>query len=168
MSAAVAWRAGVVLAFLARPWSCAVALQREWRPADDPYASVDPHGFGLMWVFAGALLCLLPVLWLLLATPPGPAARDRRAERRRSVVVLLVIATPMLMQLLYLRLPLAASWPVWASSLLWAVAVASACLNTRVAGPSVHGAFARYPAISWGIVIAIGAAKLALLGLSLG
>lgn len=160
-----AWRAMVVLAYLARPWSAGVALDLEVRPPDNPYASVDPHGFGLGGLFLATLLGGAPVLWLMLQGPTKRAAGRR--SRAFAATVVLVIGTPMLLQLSYRALPFAALWPIVLSCLVWFALVAVSALAPGRSLPSVHVAHARHPQLSWSVVLTFAAAKLALLAATL-
>lgn len=156
-----AWRALVVLAYFARAWSAGVALDLEVRPLDNPYASVDPHGFGLGGLFLATLLGAVPVLWLMLQGPmERPAALRSRAF---ATTVVLVIGTPMLLQLSYRELPFAALWPIVLSCLVWFALVVGSALAAGHCLPSVHVAHARRPLVAWLVVLAFAAAKLALL-----
>lgn len=160
-AATVGVRLLIVLAYLARPWSCVEALGLEPRVADDPYARSDPHGFGLMGAMFSALVFIVPVLWLLLQRRPAAAGAVEPARVwRRSAAVLLVVGTPMLMQVPYFWLPLGYGWPVVASSAAWFVLVAALCFYGGQTLPSVHAAFDRSPRIAWGVVAVIAAAKL--------
>jgi hypothetical protein len=151
------WTVLVVAAYIARPWSCSIALQLERRPADHPYHSVDPHGFGVMGSMFSALLFAAPVLWLPLQRRPevmrAPAGTGLR------LATLVVIGTPMMFQIAYLWLPLAASWPAYAAVLCWFSCVALVCFGRSANMPSINGAYARAPYLAWTVVIAIGAAK---------
>ncbi|MFV0625329.1 hypothetical protein ACBY01_15135 [Sphingomonas sp. ac-8] len=155
----------VIAAYLARPWSCMAALQLEVRPPDNPYGSVDPHGFGVLGAMITALVLIGPVLWLLLQRRPDDVAK--MVPARRVVAVMLVVATPMLLQLTYLRMPLAWCWPVIVTSGIWAAVALALCLRTAPGALSVHGAFDRFPRIAWSLVAAIGLGKIALLGSAL-
>lgn len=155
------WRAAIIAAYAARPLSCAAVLQLEPRDLADPYASIDPHGFGVLGAFFVALLFALPVLWIALQQRRAVAASSPPVLR--STAVLLVLGSPMILQLTYFSAPLAWSWPIFAASALWFVAVASACLNRTATGPSIHGAFDRNPRAAWAVVGLIAAAKLAIL-----
>lgn len=159
------WRGAIIAAYVARPLSCAVVLRLEPRDPADPYASIDPHGFGVLGAIGVALLFAIPALWLTLQRRPAPGP-PTRADGWRTAAVLLVLGTPMLLQLTYAGAPLAWSWPVYAASLLWVGALASACFNRGVTGPSVHGAFDRNPRAAWAVVATIAAAKLAVLPLA--
>lgn len=154
-----------VAAYLSRPWSCMAALQLEVRPPDDPYHSVDPHGFGVLGAMVIALAMMGPVLWLLLQRRPWDVAS--KGSIGRMVVVMLAIATPMLLQITYLNMPLEWCWPVIVTSAVWAVVVLALCLRTTAGSLSAHGAFDRHPRAAWALVTAIGLSKVAVFTLAI-
>ncbi|MES3153972.1 hypothetical protein [Sphingomonas faeni] len=154
-----------VAAYLARPWSCMAALQLEVTPPGDPYHSIDPHGFGVLGAMVIALLMMAPVLWLLLQRrPPDVAPRVRMG---RTTAVMLVIATPMVLQITYLNMPLEWCWPVIATSAVWAGVVLTLCLRTAPGSLSVHAAFDRFPRTAWTFVTMIGVGKVAIIALAI-
>ncbi len=153
-------------AYVARPWSCVAALQLEERPPDHPYHSVDPHGFGMMGAILVALVMMGPVLWLLLQRRPAGVAPT--APPGRVAVLMVAVATPMLLQLSYLSLPLRWCWPVVAACALWAAVVLWLCLRTAPGSRSAHGAFDRFPRTAWALVGTIGVGKVALMVMALG
>lgn len=154
-----------VTAYLARPWSCMATLQLEVPPPDDPYHSVDPHGFGVLGAIVIALLLMGPVLWLLLQRRPVDVAPGRPFGRMAAVMV--AIATPMLLQITYLDLPFAWCWPIVVTSIAWAVVVLVLCLRTGAGALSAHGAFDRFPVAAWALVAAIGLGKVGLFVLAI-
>ena len=154
-----------VAAYLARPWSCMAALQLEVRPPGDPYHSIDPHGFGVLGAMVIALLMMGPVLWLLLQRRPPDVAP--KVRMRRMAAVMLVIATPMVLQITYLNMPLAWCWPVIATSAVWAAVVLTLCLRTTPRSLSAHAAFDRFPRTTWTLVTVIGLCKVAIIALAI-
>ncbi len=158
------WHIVVVLAYLARPVSCIVAFNSVPVPIDDPYHTVDPHGFGLLFAVASTLVLAVPIHWLLLS---GHGEIDAAIQARRTrhhiaaaIAVVAIVGTPMFTQYAYFRgLPLAYGWPILLSSLTWFTVVAyMSFAPARPGRPSIHHAFARLPYLAWGIVLAIGLA----------
>lgn len=163
-SSILIWLA-TVTAYMARPWSCAESLRREVRPPDNPYHSIDPHSFGVLGAMIVALALSVPVLWLLLHRRPTDVTPGGRGWR--IVATIVSIATPMILQLPYLALPVEWSWPSIAASSIWAVVVIVLCLRTAPGTISAHGAFDRFPRVAWMVVGAIGLGKLAIAGFML-
>ena len=161
--ASPAVRVATVLAYFARPWSCLEALSLEVRPPGQPNHSVDPHGFGALGAVLAALIFAFPVLWLLLRRwPEGRVpATPRPVRLARAAAVVAVLGSPMLMQLSYRSLPLAAAWPIYTVSIGWAVLVAALCLGGGRTVPGAQPAFDGHPRLAWGVVALIAAAKLA-------
>jgi len=167
----VAWLLLLFGLYAGRFFSCVSALNREVRPADQPYNSVDPHGFLLVGAFFAALILLLPTCWLLFGgwTGPGysPAATRRRTQILRAAAVLAIIGTPTLPQAFYLgALPFAATWPIAMSSAAWFAAVAVAMLHQSPRLPSAQRAFSEHPVLAWGAVLVTGVPAVAMLVLS--
>ncbi|MDJ0278668.1 hypothetical protein QLH51_17890 [Sphingomonas sp. 2R-10] len=146
-----------IVAYLARPWSCLAALLLEERPPENPYHSVDPHGFGVLGAIVIALAMMGPVLWLLLQRRPADVVSV--APVGRIAAVMAALATPMLLQITYLRLPLQWCWPVVAASIVWALVVLASCLRTAPGSWSALAAFDRHPRIAWTLVATIGLSK---------
>jgi len=144
---AVVWYLAVPLAYAARPLSCAAVLALEVRPPDQPYHSIDPHGFGVLGAVLGALVLGGPVLWLLLGRRPVEAAGAPPVGR--TALILLAIGTPMLMQLTYLPMPLAWSWPIVAASAAWFALVLALSLSRAPGAVSAHAAFDRESTLAW-------------------
>lgn len=146
-----------IVAYLARPWSCMAALQLEERPPDNPYRSVDPHGFGVLGAIVIAVAMMGPVLWLLLQRRPADVVSATPAGRIAAVMI--ALATPMLLQVTYLNLPLQWCWPVVVASIVWALVVLASCLRTAPGSWSALAAFDRHPRIAWALVVTIGLSK---------
>jgi hypothetical protein len=156
------WHIIVVLAYLARPVSCIVALNSVPVPVDDPYHTVDPHGFGLLFAMASTLILAVPIHWLLLSghgkIDAGILTRRNRHHIAAAIAVVAMVGTPMFTQYAYFRdLPLAHGWPILVSSLIWFGIVAYlAFAPARPGRPSIRYAFARLPYLAWAIVLVIG------------
>jgi len=160
------WRLLVVLAYLARPVSCIVALNSVRLADGDPYGGPDPHGFGLLFGVASTLVLAIPVFWLLLSRHrdrdrPVIHWTARPAGVAAAAAVVVIVGMPLVTQYAYLRnLPLANSWPIVISSVVWFAIVAR--LSIAPVGPdtvSIHHSFARSPYLAWTIVSMIGLAK---------
>ena len=120
-----------VLAYFARPWSCAAALSG-FTPEDPvPYARFDYHGVGVLSGLVAALIFAAPLFWLAREVflrgasafrifGKGPDLRTTIL----SVVIALAIGAPMHSQVAYLiGLPIVVSAPVVVSSLIWLLLV---------------------------------------------
>jgi len=166
MDAGARWlvMAVVVLADLARSWSCGEVL-KTFSPMDDvPYANFDRHGISAGTGLVGTLVFLPPILWLAARivrvagrTSPADGADPRAAVVAGSGLIALAIGLPSFVQLDYLiALPLALAWPVLASAVTWALLVAAlwlAWLHRRPAPAEV--AFLRWRAATLAVLVTL-------------
>ena len=124
-----------VVAYLSRPWSCGVVLGSI--PLEgSPHSRFDNHGVVLLLAWATTLI-LSPVAWILIKRGserlPDLGSIDV-GSAAIVLVVLLFLGTPLFSQFAYLNnLPLALSWPVFASSVAW-LAIASYLAVSAAAG----------------------------------
>ena len=149
----------VVLAWLARPWSCIYVISQFSRADPVPYAGFDAHGYGATLAMLVTLVFGAPVLWLASRVVLDRRARFGVFGRGRSVtttvvsvLVALAIGAPLEPQLAALiDLPFHLSVVVLATSLVWLLVVE--VVRTAVVEGDLLGRGAKRLAIAVAVLV---------------